>query len=59
MCESCHNLEQQAPFQIGDNLSLAELTETIEHTMPFLNAEDCTGTCAQDVAYYVSEMLRQ
>lgn len=57
MCNDCHNLAEQAPFQIGANLSLAEMVDTIESTMPFRNADACTGTCAQDVAYYISEML--
>ena len=57
MCYDCHNLGEQAPFQIGANLSLAEMAETIENTMPFRNSEACTGACAQDVAYYISEML--
>lgn len=58
MCSRCHNLQDHLPFQIGYNLSLNELNEIINNTMPFNNSAQCTGECAATLAYFI-EASRQ
>lgn len=58
LCASCHNLQDNEPFQIGGNLSFSELSDTISNTMPFNNSHSCTAECATVLAYFIEESRR-
>lgn len=60
-CASCHGARGEGTsngalqiegFQ-NATLTLAELADSIERTMPFGKADECVGECAQAVAEYV------